>query len=82
VAGDSVLIADYKSDRMVPQTVADVPEAYIRQLALYRAVLTRIYPEKTIRAALLFTAGLRIIEIPSAAMDAKLAESPREVTLQ
>jgi len=82
VTGDSVLIADYKSDRVVPPSVTDVPGTYVGQLALYRAVLMRIYPEKTIRAALLFTGGPKVIEIPGAAMDAKLAEKPREVTLQ
>ena len=74
VTRDAVLIADYKTDRVVPQTVAEVPAAYVGQLALYRAVLARIYPEKTIRTALLFTAGPRLIEVPAAAMDAKLAE--------
>ena len=36
------------------------------QLALYRAVLARIYPEKTMRAALIFTEGPRLIEVPGA----------------
>jgi ATP-dependent helicase/nuclease subunit A len=73
VTGDSVLIADYKTDRAVPQTLAEVPGRYLRQLALYRAVLSRVYPEKTIRAALLFTAAPKMIEIPGAALDAELA---------
>jgi ATP-dependent helicase/nuclease subunit A len=46
----------------------------VAQLALYRAVLARIYPEKTIRAALLFTAGPNVIDVPSAAMEAELAK--------
>ena len=45
-----------------------------RQLALYRAVLARIYPEKTIRAALMFTEGPNVIEVPGAAIEAALAE--------
>ncbi len=72
--GDVILIADYKTDRDVPRGLADVPQAYIDQLALYRFVLARIYPEKTVRAALLFTDGPRFIEVPGAAMDAALAE--------
>jgi ATP-dependent helicase/nuclease subunit A len=82
VTGDSVLIADFKTDRAVPSQVADVPRPYIAQLALYRALLQRIYPEKTIRAALLFTAGPSVIDVPSGAMDAELAEITSRVTLQ
>ncbi len=71
---DAALIADYKTDRDAPCRLADVPRAYIDQLALYRAVLARIYPERAIRAALLFTDGPRVIEVPGAVMDAALAE--------
>jgi ATP-dependent helicase/nuclease subunit A len=82
VTGDAVLIADYKTDQVAPASLAEVPKAYIGQLALYRAVLGRIYPEKTIRAALVFTEGPNVIEVPGAAMDAALAEIVRKITLQ
>ena len=71
VTDDIVLIADYKSDRVVPRTLDDV-EAYVAQLALYRAVLARIYPGKTVRAALVFTAGPTVMELPAADMDKAL----------
>ena len=54
---------------------------YVAQLALYRAVLARIYPEKTVRAALIFTNGPALIEVPAAAMDAAMSrdlQSPKE----
>jgi ATP-dependent helicase/nuclease subunit A len=73
VTGGTVLIADYKTDRAVPRRLAEVPDAYVAQLALYRAVLARIYPEKTIRAALIFTEGPNVMEVPGAAMEAALA---------
>jgi ATP-dependent helicase/nuclease subunit A len=72
VIGDTVLIADYKTDSVVPQRLGDVPR-YVTQLSLYRAVLSRLYPGKTVRAALIFTTGPALLEIPSAAMDAALA---------
>ena len=74
VTPDTVLIVDYKTDRTVPRRLAEVPKAYIGQLALYRAVLARLYPAKTIRAALIFTAGPRVIEVGGAAMAEALAE--------
>jgi ATP-dependent helicase/nuclease subunit A len=78
IADNTVLIADYKSDRAVPARFEDVPEPYVAQLALYRAVLARLYPEKTVRAALLFTAGPRLVEVPGPAMDAALARALAE----
>jgi ATP-dependent helicase/nuclease subunit A len=80
VTSDAVLIADYKTDAAVPRALAELPEAYIAQLALYRALLARIYPEQTIRAALVFTAGPAVVEIPGPAMDKALAETVGQVT--
>jgi len=74
VTADSVLIADYKTDRTTPAQVARAPKPYIGQLSLYRAVLAGIYPAKTIRAALIFTGGPSVVEVPGTAMEAALAE--------
>ena len=71
VTGDSVLIADYKTDRIVPDRL-DETHPYVTQLALYRAVLARVFPGKTVRAALLFTDGPKLMELPATAMDAVL----------
>ena len=68
----AVLVVDYKTDSVVPERLDDVPAAYVAQLALYRAVLTRIYPGKLVRAALIFTAGPLLLEVPSPTLDAAL----------
>ena len=73
VTRETVLIADYKTDRAAPRRLSEVPEAYVAQLALYHAVLARIYPEKMIRAALISTEGPNVMEVPGAAMEAALA---------
>ena len=73
VSNDGVLIADYKSDRAVPTDLHAV-ESYVAQLGLYRAVLSRLYPGKRVRAALVFTSGPRLIELPEAAMDAAVVK--------
>ena len=80
VTRNAVLIADYKTDAAAPRALAEVPTAYVAQLALYRAVLARIYPEQTIRAALVFTAGPTVVEISAPAMDRALAETVGQVT--
>ncbi|MGA2892680.1 MAG: double-strand break repair helicase AddA [Xanthobacteraceae bacterium] len=68
VTADVVLIADYKTDSVVPHRLDEV-ERYVAQLALYRALLARLYPGKTVRAALIFTSGPTLIEVPAAAME-------------
>jgi len=73
VTENEVLIADYKTNRPPPTTLAEVPEAYVRQLALYRAVLAKLYPAHTVRALLVWTEVLEIIMIPAADLDAALA---------
>ncbi|MGE3626261.1 MAG: double-strand break repair helicase AddA [Hyphomicrobiales bacterium] len=70
VTDDSVLIVDYKTNRPPPADEADVAPGYIHQLAAYRLALSGIYPGKSVRAALLWTDGARLMEISSGLLDA------------
>jgi len=72
VTNDAVLVVDYKTDRLVPSHVGEVPKAYVAQLALYCAVLMRIYPDKRVRAGIIFTAAPVLMEIPAAMLDRAL----------
>ena len=64
------LIVDYKSDRSPPADLANVNADYLRQLAQYRDQVAAVFPEKTIRTALLWTAIPGLMEIPGHALDA------------
>ena len=64
VTPQRVLIVDYKTNRPAPEKVADVPPAYVRQLAIYRAVMERLYPDHAIATALLWTDRPSLMEIP------------------
>ena len=55
VEDDRVLIVDYKTMRPVPPSEDEVAPVYLRQLAIYREALARIYPGRDIRCALLWT---------------------------
>jgi ATP-dependent helicase/nuclease subunit A len=68
-----VLIADYKSDRIVPTKVEEISSTYVRQLALYRAVLRKLYPNHMVRGALVFTASPALFELPAPLLDAELS---------
>ncbi len=73
VTPSEVLIVDYKTNRAPPGPAEEAPLAYVRQLALYRAVLRKIYPQLPIRAALLWTETPELMEISATALDARLA---------
>jgi ATP-dependent helicase/nuclease subunit A len=67
---DSLLILDYKTNRPPPETPEEVAPAYIAQLAAYRLALARLFPGRMLRAALLWTDGPKLMEIPPALLDA------------
>lgn len=75
-----VLIVDYKTNRPPPRNLAAVPPGYVAQLALYRALLQPLYPDRPIRAALLFTEAPILIDVPETAMDASLAGLAKRVS--
>jgi ATP-dependent helicase/nuclease subunit A len=63
VTDDRVLIVDFKTVRPPPSSEAEVPPVYLRQLALYRDALVRIYPGRAVECALLWTEGPRLMVI-------------------
>jgi ATP-dependent helicase/nuclease subunit A len=73
VSQNEVLIVDFKTNHAPPRLPAEAPRAYLRQLALYRAVLGKLYPQRPVRAALLWTETPELMEISALALDAQLA---------
>jgi ATP-dependent helicase/nuclease subunit A len=73
VTEEAILIADYKTNHPAPRRIAEVPPAYIRQMALYRAVLAELFPRQPIRAALVWTDTPDLMEVSADLMDAEMA---------
>ena len=69
--GHEVLIVDYKTNRPPPRRAEDVAEAYTLQLAAYRLAVRQIFQGAHVRAALLWTDGPNIMEIPARLLDAQ-----------
>ena len=69
VTASDVTIVDYKTNRPPPRDVEAVPVVYLAQMAAYRALLGRIYPQHHIRCLLLWTDGPRLMTLPDALLD-------------
>ncbi len=69
VSKREVLIVDYKTNRPPPASASAVALAYRRQLALYRTLLAGIYPGRTVRAFLLWTAAPLLMEIDAETLE-------------
>ncbi len=61
-----VLAVEYKTGSRVPADAASVPPAHVAQLGAYAAALALVFPGRAVRAALLYTAGPQLIELPAA----------------
>jgi ATP-dependent helicase/nuclease subunit A len=66
-----VLIADFKTGE--PCDAGATPEAYLVQMALYRAALAPLWPRKRLRMLLIWTYGPKITELSDTILDAALA---------
>jgi ATP-dependent helicase/nuclease subunit A len=73
ITPDRVLVIDYKTNRPAPARVEAADPAYVLQMAVYTSVLTRLYPGRTVEAALVWTDGPRLMAVPQAMMDAALS---------
>ncbi len=72
--GQEVWIVDYKTGHD-PEQGADIPKHYLRQMTLYKQLLTQIYPDKPVRCALIWTSGPQMTIIPEALLDESVFSS-------
>jgi ATP-dependent helicase/nuclease subunit A len=77
VLPDRVLVADFKTNRPSPDRIEDADPAYLRQMAMYAAVLCDVFPGRTVEAALIWTDGPKLMPIPEILITQTLAELGR-----
>jgi ATP-dependent helicase/nuclease subunit A len=78
VLRDRVLVADFKTNRPSPDRIEDADPAYLRQMAIYAAVLAEIFPDRAVEAALVWTDGPKLMAVPEFLMVNALAELGRD----
>ncbi|MBB4038667.1 ATP-dependent helicase/nuclease subunit A [Microvirga flocculans] len=71
-SGTEVLVADFKTTARAPRPGQPPPASYVAQLALYRALLSEIYPDKRIRTFLIWTSGPVIHELTEQDLESAL----------
>ena len=69
VTDDAVRLVDFKTGRQVPGDLGGIPSYHLRQMAAYAAALGVIFPGKRVEAALLYTAGPTLYDLPADLLD-------------
>ncbi len=69
VLPDSVIVADYKTNRDAPDAPELVPVLYLRQMAAYRAVLQQVFPNRVIQCSLVWTRTATVMVLPGTLLD-------------
>ncbi|MEG3165429.1 double-strand break repair helicase AddA [Sphingomonas sp. PB2P19] len=60
-----VRVIDFKTGRRAPRDLSELPDYHVRQMAAYVAALAVIFPDRAIQAALLYTAGPILLDLPA-----------------
>ncbi len=76
VAEDHVLLVDYKTNRVVPETPQDCPIGILRQMGAYALMLAQIFPDHRIDCAILWTADASLMILPHELVTKALWTSP------
>ena len=63
VEKDRVLLVDYKTNRPAARSPEDIPPVYRKQMAAYKALLGRIYPDKEIVPLILWTDTADLMQV-------------------
>lgn len=74
VAGQNIIIADFKTDRVWPSSADATPSAYVRQMALYRQLMLDAYPGCTVRCLLVWTSAPLIMDLGEEQLNAALRD--------
>ena len=74
VLPDRVLVVDFKTNRPSPDRIEDADPAYLRQMALYAAVLGDIFEGRKIEAAIVWTDGPKLMAVPEFLLAQTLAD--------
>ncbi len=73
VGDEEVLAVDFKTDQSAPTTMEGIPAPYVVQMALYRAALRKVFPQRRVETALVWTSVPQLMRLPGSLLDAEMA---------
>ncbi len=63
ITPETVTAVDFKTNMTVPETAAQVPESILRQMGAYAHALARIFPDRQIKTAVLWTRTANLMHL-------------------
>ena len=69
ISDKTITIIDYKTSRPPPQNAESVSSVYLVQMAVYRALLREIYPERKVVCILAWTYTVCLMALPDELLD-------------
>ncbi|WP_101066720.1 double-strand break repair helicase AddA [Roseovarius salinarum] len=76
VCRDRVLAVDFKTNAIVPGSPRETPEGLLRQMGAYAQALGKVYPDRRVETALLWTRTATLMPLPHDVVTAALARVP------
>ncbi len=68
ISDSEILVVDFKTGRHVPTSDEAVPSYHLAQMGAYVAVLAGIFPDRAVKAALLYTSGPKLVALSEAVL--------------
>ena len=75
---DLVLAVDFKSNAVIPSGPEQVPEGLLRQLGAYHHILDRLYPDRRVEVAILWTRTGLLMPVDAEIVSAALQRATRD----
>lgn len=73
ISKNKITIIDYKTNRPPPLKAENVSPVYLRQMAVYRALLRKVYPDRKIVCVLAWTDTICLMTLSSELLDQYIA---------
>ena len=75
ISRESVLAVDYKTNRVIPADPQQVPDGLLRQMGAYQAALERVFPDRRVGTAILWTQAATLMHLPPDLVLARFANA-------
>ena len=64
VQKETVFVIDFKTNRVIPETVSQIPIGILNQMVIYEHAIKQLYPNYTVKTGILWTSKSKFMEIP------------------